>query len=425
MPVSAIHPLPKVAVGRHLSSESVNLETYRSWVGDALTDEIRELSKELQGVRICNVNATATGGGVAELLSRVIPVHLALGIPTEWRLIYGDKDFFTITKSFHNALQGAKLHLTEETKRSYLEHNRQSAEMLPDDYDVFIVHDPQPAAIRHFKNSANRHKWIWRCHIDSSAPNREVWEFLHPYVQEYDAAVFTMKAFQPADLDLSRIVFIPPAIDPVSTKNMELPAEVCHRAIGEMGVDLHRPLLAQISRFDPWKDPLGVIRAYRIVKESRPEIQLAMLGAMAGDDPEAWGILDQINAEAADDPDLYVFTNLTGIGSMEVNAFQRAADVVLQKSLREGFGLVVAEAFWKSRPVVAGHAGGIPMQFPAGYDDYLVESVEDCAAKTLRLLENRELAERFGRAGQEKIRAEFLLPRLIRDELRLIKDVLR
>jgi trehalose synthase len=425
MPVSAIHPLPKVAVGRHLSSESVNLETYRSWVGDALIDEIRELSKELQGVRICNVNATATGGGVAELLSRVIPVHLALGIPTEWRLIYGDKDFFTITKSFHNALQGAKLRLTEETKRTYLEHNRQSAEMLPDDYDVFIVHDPQPAAIRHFKNSANRHKWIWRCHIDSSAPNREVWEFLHPYVQEYDAAVFTMKAFQPADLDLSRIVFIPPAIDPVSTKNMDLPTEVCHRAIGEMGVDLHLPLLAQISRFDPWKDPLGVIRAYRIVKKARPEIQLAMLGAMAGDDPEAWGILDQINAEAADDPDLYVFTNLTGIGSMEVNAFQRAADVVLQKSLREGFGLVVAEAFWKSRPVVAGHAGGIPMQFPAGYDDYLVESVEDCAAKILRLLENRELAERFGRAGQEKIRAEFLLPRLIRDELRLVKDVLR
>ncbi len=396
-----------------------------SRVGDALTDEIRELSKELQGVRICNVNATATGGGVAELLSRVIPVHLALGIATEWRLIYGDKDFFTITKSFHNALQGAKLRLTEETKRTYLEHNRQSAEMLPDDYDVFIVHDPQPAAIRHFKNSASKHKWIWRCHIDSSAPNSEVWEFLRPYVQEYDAAVFTMKAFQPADLDLSRSVFIPPAIDPVSTKNMELPAEVCHRAIGEMGVDLHRPLLAQISRFDPWKDPLGVIRAYRIVKKARPEIQLAMLGAMAGDDPEAWGILDQINAEAADDPDLYVFTNLTGIGSMEVNAFQRAADVVLQKSLREGFGLVVAEAFWKSRPVVAGHAGGIPMQFPAGYDDYLVESVEDCAAKTLRLLENRELAERFGRAGQEKIRAEFLLPRLIRDELRLIKDVLR
>jgi trehalose synthase len=421
--VSTLHPLPKVAVGRHLSSESVNLKNYHSWVGEALTEEIRQLSKDLHGLRICNVNATAAGGGVAELLSRIIPVHLALGIPTEWRLIYGDKDFFTITKSFHNALQGGKLHLTEEIQRTYLEHNRQSAQMLPDDYDVFIVHDPQPAAIRHFKDSSTR-KWIWRCHIDSSAPNSEVWEFLRPYIQEYDAAVFAMKAFQPGDLDLPRVVFIPPAIDPVSTKNMELPTDVCQRAIGEMGLDLNRPLLLQVARFDPWKDPLGVIEAYRIVKKARPEVQLAMLGAMAGDDPEAWGILDQINAEAVDDPDLHVFTNLTGVGSMEVNAFQRIADVVLQKSLREGFGLVVAEALWKTKPVVAGNAGGIPMQFLAGYEEYLVDSVEDCAAKALDLLEHPDAAESFGRDGHAKIRAEFLLPRLIRDELRLIKDVI-
>ncbi len=422
MSVSTLHPLPKIAVGRHLSSESVNLDNYQSWAGEALTEEIRQLSKDLHGLRVCNVNATAAGGGVAELLSRIIPVHLALEIQAEWRLIYGDKDFFTITKSFHNALQGGILHLTEATEQAYLERNRQSAEMLPDDYDVFIVHDPQPVAIRHFKNSSTR-KWIWRCHIDSSNPNSEVWEFLRTYVQEYDAAVFTMKAFQPGDLDLRRIVFIPPAIDPAATKNMDLPTDVCHRAIGEMGVDLHRPLLLQVARFDPWKDPLGVIEAYRLVKKTRPEVQLAMLGAMAGDDPEAWGILDQINAEAVDDPDLHVFTNLTGVGSMEVNAFQRTADVVLQKSIREGFGLVVAEAFWKARPVVAGHAGGIPMQFPAGYEHYLVESVEDCAAKTLHLLEHRDDAESFGHAGQAKIRAEFLLPRLIRDELRLIKDV--
>jgi trehalose synthase len=421
--VSTLHPLPKVAVGRHLSSESVNLDNYRSWVGDALTEEIRQLCKDLHGLRVCNLNATATGGGVAELLSRMIPVYLALGIEADWRLIYGDKEFFTITKSFHNALQGGTLHLTDATEQAYLERNRQSAEMLPDDYDVFIVHDPQPAAIRHFMNSRHKHKWIWRCHIDSSAPNSEVWEFLRTYIQEYDAAVFTMKAFQPGDLNLGRIVFIPPAIDPAATKNMELPTDVCHRAIGEMGVDLHRPLLLQVARFDPWKDPLGVIEAYRLVKKARPEVQLAMLGAMAGDDPEAWGILDQINAEAVDDPDLHVFTNLTGVGSMEVNAFQRTADVVLQKSLREGFGLVVAEAFWKARPVVAGHAGGIPMQFPAGYEDYLVESVDDCAAKTIHLLEHRDMAESFGRAGQAKIRAEFLLPRLIRDELRLMKDV--
>ena len=422
--ITTTHSLPKVAVGRHLSSQSIHLENYRSWVGDALIDEILELSRELKGLRVCNVNATAAGGGVAELLSRMIPVYLALGISTDWRLIYGDKDFFTITKSFHNALQGADLTLTPEIERAYLDRNRASAEMLPEDYDVFIVHDPQPAALRHFKQTRRGSKWIWRCHIDSSEPNRGVWEFLHPYLQEYDAAVFTMKAFRPADLDLAKVVFIPPAIDPVSTKNMELPSEVCHRAVGEMGVDLHRPLLAQISRFDPWKDPLGVIRAYRLAKEKIPEIQLAMIGAMAGDDPQGWEILDKINAEAVDDPDLYVFTNLTGVGSMEVNAFQRAADVVLQKSIREGFGLVVAEAFWKSRPVVAGHAGGIPLQFPAGYEDYLIESVEDCAAKVLFLLEHRDIAESFGRAGQAKIRTEFLLPRLIRDELQLIKDVM-
>jgi len=416
--------LPNVAVGRHLSSESVNLENYHSSVGDTLIDEIRELSRDFKGLRICNVNATAAGGGVAELLSRIIPIHLAVGISTDWRLIYGDKDFFTITKGFHNALQGGELDLTADAKQAYLDHNRTSAEMLREDNDLFVVHDPQPAALRHFKKSLPRSKWIWRCHIDSSEPNQEVWEFLHPYIQEYDAAVFTMKAFQPSDLEVGRVVFIPPAIDPVSTKNMELLANVCHRAIGEMGVDLRRPLLLQVSRFDPWKDPLGVIQAYRLAKEKAPEIQLAMIGAMAGDDPQGWEILDKINAEAADDPDLYVFTNLTGVGSMEVNAFQRAADVVVQKSIREGFGLVVAEAFWKSRPIVAGRAGGIPLQFPAGYEDYLVESVEDCAAKIRFLLEHKDIAENFGRAGQAKIRAEFLLPRLIRDELRLIKDVM-
>ncbi len=415
--------LPKVAVGRHVSSESIHLENYRQWVGDELIDEVHELSKDLQGLRVCQINATAAGGGVAELLSRLIPVYLALGIATDWRLIYGDKDFFTVTKSFHNALQGAQISLTPAMKEAYLEHNRISAARLPDDYDLFIVHDPQPAALRHFMDTGHKHKWIWRCHIDSSEPNQAVWSFLRPYVQNYDAAVFTMKAFQPADLQMHRVAFIPPAIDPMSTKNMELPDEVYHRALAEMGIDLHRPLLLQVSRFDPWKDPLGVIQAYRLVKEKLPGVQLAMVGAMAGDDPQGWEILEKINAEALKDSDIHVFTNMTGVGNMEVNAFQRSADVVLQKSLREGFGLVIAEAFWKAKPIVAGNAGGIPMQFPAGYEDYLVNSVEDCAAKVLFLLGNRNIAEGFGRAGQAKIRTEFLLPRLLRDELRLAKQV--
>ncbi|HEY7099305.1 MAG TPA: glycosyltransferase [Terriglobales bacterium] len=420
-----VRPLPKVAVGRHLCSESIHLENYRAWVGDNLVDEIQELSRDLRGLRVCNVNATATGGGVAELLSRMIPIHLALGLNVDWRLIYGDKEFFTITKSFHNALQGENLTLTPEMSDIYLEHNRASADLLPDDYDVFIVHDPQPAALRHFKKRTASSKWIWRCHIDSSEPNSEVWQFLRPYIEDYDAAVFTMEAFRPSDLNMARIAFIPPAIDPVSTKNMELPDSVCQRAVAEMGVDLHRPVLAQISRFDPWKDPLGVIRAYRIVKKNIPQVQLAMIGAMAGDDPQGWEILDKINSEATDDPDLFVFTNLTGVGNMEVNAFQRSANVVLQKSIREGFGLVVAEAFWKGKPVVAGHAGGIPMQYPKGYEQYLVGSVEECAEKVLFLLNHPKEAEEFGNAGKERIRAEFLVPRLIRDELRLIRDVIR
>lgn len=423
MIIGDVAALPKVAVGRHYSSESIHLENYRQWVGDELVEEVRELSKHLQGLRVCQINATAAGGGVAELLSRLIPVYLALGIPTDWRVIYGDKDFFAITKSFHNALQGGRAPLTDDVKEAYLERNRLSAEMLPDDYDVFIVHDPQPAALRHFKKSDSRRKWIWRCHIDSSQPNREIWEFLRPYIQDYDAAVFTMKAFQPADLQMDRVAFIPPAIDPLSTKNMDLPAEVYRRALGEMGIDLNRPLLLQVSRFDPWKDPVGVIRAYKLVKEKVPGVQLAMVGAMAGDDPQGWEILKTTNSEALKDSDFYIFTNMTGVGNMEVNAFQRSADVVLQKSIREGFGLVIAEAFWKGKPIVAGNAGGIPMQFPVGYEDYLVESVEDCAAKILFLLENRTVAEGFGRAGQAKIRTEFLLPRLIRDELRLMKEI--
>ncbi|HXV80412.1 MAG TPA: glycosyltransferase, partial [Candidatus Binatia bacterium] len=320
-------------------------------------------------------------------------------------------------------LQGADLDLSETIKQTYLDRDRTCAEMIESVYDVYVVHDPQPAALRHFAK-ANRARWIWRCHIDSSEPNPQVWSFLKPFIEEYDAAVFTMKEFCPPDLKAARTVFIPPAIDPLSTKNMDLPEEVCKRALANSGIDLKRPLLLQVSRFDPWKDPLGVIKAYRLAKEKRPEVQLALVGAMAGDDPEGWRMLETINAESAKDNDISVFTNLTGVGNMEVNAFQRGADIVIQKSLREGFGLVVSEALWKGRPVVAGSAGGIPMQFPEGYQDYLVSDVEECARKVLELLGDSEEREVFGKAGQENVRREFLLPRLMRDELKLIAEVL-
>jgi trehalose synthase len=334
------------------------------------------------------------------------------------------REFFTVTKGFHNALQGGEFRVTSSIAEEYLEHNRLSAEMLDEPYDVYIVHDPQPAAARHFKDS-DRGKWIWRCHIDSSTPNPEVWQFLRPYIEAYDAAVFTMQAFLPPDLHMSRVVFIPPAIDPLATKNIELPHDLCLRVIADSGLDLRQPILLQVSRFDPWKDPLGVIHAYRLVKDKRPGVQLALVGAVAGDDPEGWAILEKINEESAGDPDIYVFTNLTGVGNMEVNAFQRGVDLIIQKSLKEGFGLVVSEALWKGKSVVAGAAGGIPMQFPPGYDDYLVGSVEACAEKLLFLLDHPQVAADFGGAGREKVRQEFLLPRLVRDELlRLIQQIL-
>jgi trehalose synthase len=220
------------------------------------------------------------------------------------------------------------------------------------------------------------------------------------------------------------LAFIAPAIDPLATKNMDLSLDLCRRAIADCGVDLNRPLLVQVSRFDPWKDPMGVIRVYRLVKQEMPGVQLALLGAMAGDDPEGWKLLDRVEEESVNDPDMFVFTNLGGLGSMEVNVFQRGCDVVIQKSLREGFGLVVSEAFWKERPVVAGRAGGIPMQFPQGFERYLVDTIESCAEQVLHLLKHPGERGSFGRAAREHVRKNFLLPRLVRDELRLVKEVL-
>jgi trehalose synthase len=415
--------LPKVSVGRRSGAILANVESYRLLISDELFDEVVALARALRGVRICHINSTAFGGGVAELLTRYLPALQALGVSADWRLIHGRPEFFTVTKAFHNALQGADRDLPEPEQSLYLEVNEQSAALLDADYDVFVVHDPQPAAIRHF-TGARGAKWIWRCHIDTSAPNEHVSRFLRPFIAEYDAVIFTMAEFLLPELQAKRMAFIAPAIDPLATKNMDLPRDLCRQAMADAGIDLNRPVLVQVSRFDPWKDPLGVIQAYRLVKAEEPGVQLALIGAMAGDDPEGWELLDRVEEESANDPDMYVFTNLGGVGSMEVNVFQRGCDVVIQKSLREGFGLVVSEALWKGKPVVAGRAGGIPMQFPPGFERYLVESVESCAEQVLHLLQYPGERGAFGRAGREHVRQHFLLPRLVRDELRLIKELL-
>ncbi len=415
--------LPKVGIGRRCGAIEANLGGYRSLMSDEEYEELTALAKSLQGVKICHVNSTAAGGGVAELLARYIPMLQALGVQADWRLIHGEPDFFAITKAFHNALQGGHYGLGSTEQDAYLKVNERSAQALGNDYDLYIVHDPQPAAIRHFAGSRDA-KWIWRCHIDSSAPDKEVSRFLRPLLEEYEAVVFTMSQFVLPQLAAKRVAFIAPAIDPLATKNMDLPLDLCRRVVADSGVDPARPLLLQVSRFDPWKDPLGVVRAYRLVKEEIPEVQLVLIGAMAGDDPEGWEILDRVEEEAANDADLFVFTNLAGVGSMEVNAFQRGCDVVIQKSLREGFGLVVSEALWKEKPVVAGNTGGIPMQFPEPFQRNLVASVEACAERVRQLLRHPGERAEFGRAGREHVRRHFLMPRLVRDELRLIQQVL-
>lgn len=402
-----------------------NLQKYRLVLGNELIDEIEKLADELKGVRICHVNSTAFGGGVAELLSSFIPLGRDAGLTIDWQVIHGDRRFFTITKSLHNALQGGDgtLIQREETDRLYKTQNQMNARDMDYNYDVLIINDPQPAALRHFSDD-RRARWIWRCHIDTSQPDQGAWAFLRPYIEEYDAAIFTMEQFVPADLQAPIIATMAPAIDAFSAKNMTLPRTLCREMTENLGIDRERPLILQVSRFDPWKDPFGVIRIYQLAREKVPGLQLALVGSLASDDPEGWGIYAAIHTEADKDRDVHVFTNLTGVGSMQVNAFQTASDVIIQKSIREGFGLVVSEALWKGVPIVAGNAGGIPMQMTGNLSDYLVTELEEYAEKVVYLLQHKEAANALGKEGKENVKNNFLMPRLIRDELALVKRVL-
>jgi trehalose synthase len=352
-----------------------------------------------------------------------VPRLRDLGIAADWKLIRGDESFFSATKVIHDGLQGAARRLSADEEQRYLSQSARNAENLDGEaYDIVVVHDPQPLPLLELHGRGDA-RWIWRCHVDTSEPNPHIWSFVRPFVVRYDTAVFTLGGFVPPDFPVRRVEIVPPAIDPESPKNLELGDVLTTRVLEWIGVETRRPLIAQVSRFDPWKDPLGVIAAYRLVREEVGDVQLALVGSMALDDPEAWTIFNTIQEEAADDDGIHVFTNLTGVGNVEVNALQRRAEVIIQKSLREGFGLVVSESLWKGTPVVAGRAGGIPLQLQDGRGGFLVDSVEECAARTLELLADAELRHELGRAGQELVRERFLLPRLIADELRIYGEV--
>jgi trehalose synthase len=409
--------LQNVDVGRQ------SIEAYASSAGGEVIDQLHALAEPLRGTRILHLNATPYGGGVAEILRSEVPLLRDLGLAADWKLITGDDAFFAVTKAIHNGLQGATRDLTDVEKEAYLANAMRNAHLLDESYDVMVIHDPQPLGILHF-HGAGEAKWVWRCHIDTSEPYAPTWAFLRPYLEGYDAAVFTLGGFVPPDLPIRRVEVIPPAIDPESPKSLELSVGLAERVLAWIGVEVDRPLVTQVSRFDPWKDPLGVIAAYRLLKQEVPDLQLALVGSMALDDPEGWAIYREIVQASHDDPDVHLFTNLTGVGNIEVNAFQRLSRVVIQKSLREGFGLVVSEALWKGTPVVAGRAGGIPLQLADGAGGFLVDSVEACAERTLWLLRNPEQARALGASGRELVRQRFLLTRLLADELRLCAALL-
>jgi trehalose synthase len=401
---------------------SKTLADYTHIFGREQIAEIRELAEPLRGARVAHISATAFGGGVAEILYTLVPLMKDVGIDVEWQILYGREEFFHATKLMHNALQGAPEDLTPEQWDTWRRYNEINARELPDGWDVCLVHDPQPAGL-HALVPEKAKGWVWRCHIDLSTPNPATIEQLLPYLRDYPQTLFHMEQYVPEGLR-GKVNIVPPAIDPLAPKNMALSpddaAYVCH----QFGIDVDRPLICQVSRFDPWKDPLGVIDAYRLVKEEMPTVQLALVGSMASDDPEGWDYYNATVAHADRDPDIFIFNNFNNVGAIEVNAFQSQADVVVQKSTREGFGLTVSEALWKSRPFVGGNVGGIPLQVENGVSGYLVDTPERCAARCLDILLDPALGKALGRRGKAHVRTHFLTPRYLRDYLKIFSELL-
>ena len=400
-----------------------HLDDYTGVVEPAAIERIRALAAPLQGARVLHVNATAYGGGVAELLATHVALLRDVGLDAEWQVIHGTDEFFAVTKTVHNALQGADVEWTAQMEQVYLERVLNNALQLEGDYDFVVMHDPQPAAMREYARSRgvahDGTKWIWRCHIDLTDANPRVFEFFRPFIEQYDASVWTMPQFVPASLSTEHVVFAPPCIDPLSVKNLDLPKPFVDEIVKQYGVRPGDPLIVQVSRFDPWKDPIGVIEAWRLVREEFPTLQLVLAGSMATDDPEGFHYWELADEARAGEADVHLLSNIQQVGNVQINAFQRAADVVLQKSLREGFGLTVSEGLWKGRPVIGGRCGGITLQIEDGVNGYLVDDVATTAQHTIELLRDPERANAMGDAGREHVRREFLSTRELEDWLRL------
>lgn len=401
-----------------------SVEEYRACAGPEAVDRLRRAAAPLRGCRVLHVNSTPRGGGVAEILRSAVPLLRDLGLDCDWRVVSASPRFFEVTKGIHNRLQGARGRMTLEEKRVWREAQEENAAALPTGYDVGVVHDPQPLGLPEYAPAAARH-WVWRLHIDSSRPNPGAWSFLRRFLGPYEALVFTLPEFVPPGIPRDLVRIEAPAIDPLVPKNRPMSAGLARAAVRNLGIDVGRPLVAQVARLDPWKDPLGVIDAYRMVRREHGGVQLALLGAIeAADDPEAYRLAAAVRAHAGADPDIHVFTDPNVIGWRQVGAVQLVSDVIFQKSVREGFGLSVAEALWKATPVIGGRAGGIPLQLQDGVGGFLVTSVDEAAERCAWLLAHPAEAGAIADAGRAQVATRFLLPRLLEDELALYAETL-
>ncbi|HLD56363.1 MAG TPA: glycosyltransferase [Candidatus Omnitrophota bacterium] len=392
----------------------MKLRDYESIVGRDVIDELYLIAEKLKGKKIQNINSTAVGGGVAEILNRLVPFLQELGVDASWDVIKGGDQFFKITKKIHNALHGKEETLTPEECEHFLEINERNKNVLRPEADVFFIHDPQPAALVRYKKELGK-RWVWRCHIDISVANQEVWRFIRSFVENYDGSIFSAPSFSfPLPI---RQFLISPSIDPLSEKNRDLSEEEIESVLNKLNIYRDKPILTQISRFDFLKDPVGGIEVYQLVKKY-VDCQLILAGGTADDDPESTEVLLKVREKAADDPDIHILLLPPG-SDIEINALQRASDVVLQKSIREGFGLTVAEALWKAKPVVASAVGGIPLQITHKHGGLLCRSIEGAAHFVKQLLQNPDYAKRLGENGREHVRQNFLLTRHLKEYMLL------
>jgi trehalose synthase len=408
LPASVLTPPPPAPAPR--------LDDYRDIIGQVHVDALRFLARDLKGKSIKMVNSTAVGGGVAEMLNRLVPLLSELEVPAHWDVITGGNDFFEVTKAFHNALHGSGYELTKAAQEIFLTYNEQNRERLHFDEEMVVIHDPQPVGLIRSREKTPA-SWVWRCHIDLSNPDKRVWEFLRPFVEQYDAAIFSSQSFA-RQLPIPQYLFYP-CIDPLSEKNKNLPDSVVQKVCDEFGIDRTRPIVTQVSRFDRLKDPVGVVHAYKLAKKY-VDCQLVLAGGGASDDPEGSAVLQEVKEAAENDPDIIIL-DLPPWCAFEINAIQRASTIVVQKSLKEGFGLTVTEALWKGKPTIAGAVGGIPNQIIHKLTGVLVHSVEGCAYQIRYLLTHPDFAARIGASGREHVKENFLMTTNVKRWLLLFK----